>query len=199
MPPRTSTDDPHTDLRPIKASIHFEDVEGFGDWRIYISTRANRDLRDARCKDPKLFTIIVKKIKELSNGHFSTDNQNRLNHSSLEVPIYEAKMTRHVRLVYQVDCVPEPEEEDREYQALKIFGVYTHAQLDRRLWSSLGNHLARKGREYRQRVTYRNRPLVTGDNVYYPASFPPLEQEVEDSSHLPTLPKEDLEELHSLL
>ncbi|KAL0065389.1 hypothetical protein AAF712_007595 [Marasmius tenuissimus] len=64
----------------------------------------------------------------------------------------------------------------------------------------LGNHLARKGREYRRRVNFRNRPMVTGDNVYYPASFPPVErEEEEDASNLPTLPKEDLEELHSLL
>ncbi|KAL0573766.1 hypothetical protein V5O48_008193 [Marasmius crinis-equi] len=187
-------------VMPLKASLHFDNADGFGEWRIYISTRANRDLRDARCKDPKLFTIIVKKIKELSNGHFSDDNQKRLNHSSVEVPIFEAKMTRDTRLVYQVDCVQESEEENRECQTLKIFGIYTHAQLDKRLWSSLGNHLARKGREYHRRVIFRNRPMVTGDKVYYPASFPPVErEEMEDPSNLPTLPKEDLEELHSLL
>jgi hypothetical protein len=63
--------------------------------------------------------------RELSNGHFSDDNQKRLNGPSVEVPIYEAKMTRDQRLVvscisghpsvdikiyqfqYQVDCIPE--------------------------------------------------------------------------------------------
>ncbi|KAG7086906.1 hypothetical protein E1B28_002824 [Marasmius oreades] len=196
MAPHTVS--PISNVLPMKAALQFDNAEGFGEWRIYISTRANRDLRDARCRDPKLFTIIVKKIKELSNGHFSDDNQKRLNHSAVEVPIFEAKMTRDTRLVYQVDCVPE--DENRERQTLKIFGIYTHAQLDKRLWSSLGNHLARNGKEYRRRVTYRTRPLVDRDNVYFPASFPPVErEEQEDGSQLPVLPKEDLEELHSLL
>ena len=44
-------------------SIHFDDVEGFGEWPVYISSRANRNLREARTRDPKLFVIVVKKIK----------------------------------------------------------------------------------------------------------------------------------------
>ncbi|KAK7034640.1 hypothetical protein VNI00_012282 [Paramarasmius palmivorus] len=186
-------------IMPMKATLHFDNAEGFGDWKVYISSRANRDLRDARNRNPDLFRIIVKKIKELSKGHFSDDNQKRLNHSNVEIPIFEAKMTRDSRLVYQVDVVPE---EGRETQTLKIYGIYTHAQLDKRLWSSLGNQLARKGKEYLERVRYRTRPLVTGDNVYYPASFPPLEDEKDTNeveSGMPSLPKEDMEEVHTLL
>jgi hypothetical protein len=37
--------------------------------------------------------------RELSNGHFSDDNQKRLNGPNTEIPIYEAKMTRDLRLV----------------------------------------------------------------------------------------------------
>jgi hypothetical protein len=32
-------------------------------------------------------------------GHFSDDNQKRLNGSSTDIPIFEAKMTRDLRLV----------------------------------------------------------------------------------------------------
>ncbi|EEB94933.1 hypothetical protein MPER_06178, partial [Moniliophthora perniciosa FA553] len=80
--------------------------------------------------------VIVKKIKELSNGHFSYDNQKRLNHSNMEIPIFEAKMTRDSRLVYQVDVVPE--------------------DLSRYM-------LAHRGKDYLDRVNYRTRPVVTGE------------------------------------
>jgi hypothetical protein len=99
------------------SALYFESAEGFGEWRILISTRADRDLRDARRRDKKFFTIIVKKIKwvglhrqsrtflrysiirELSNGHFSDDNQKWLSGPQTEIPIYEAKMTGDSRLI----------------------------------------------------------------------------------------------------
>ena len=38
--------------------------------------------------------------REISNGHFSKDNQKRINRpSSTDVPVFEAKMTRDLRLV----------------------------------------------------------------------------------------------------
>ena len=40
--------------------------------------------------------------RELSNGHFSDDNQKRLNSRQIDVPIYEAKMTRDSRLVVRL-------------------------------------------------------------------------------------------------
>jgi hypothetical protein len=40
--------------------------------------------------------------RELSNGHFSDDNQKRLTGKNIPVPIYEAKMTRDSRLVVGV-------------------------------------------------------------------------------------------------
>ncbi|KAF8807162.1 hypothetical protein BYT27DRAFT_7189247 [Phlegmacium glaucopus] len=183
---------------PMKAALYFESADGFGEWRILISTRADHDLRDARRKDSKFFKIIVKKIKELSNGHFSDDNQKRLNGQNTQIPIYEAKMTRDSRLVYHIDCLPEYDA-DVERQVVKIFGVYTHAQIDDRLWDSVGYHLGRKGKEYRRRCTFRNRPLNKGDNVFMPACFPPPDIVEEELGNVPELPCDNLEELHSLL
>lgn len=37
--------------------------------------------------------------RELSNGHFSDDNQKQLTGTEIDVPIFEAKMTRDSRLV----------------------------------------------------------------------------------------------------
>jgi hypothetical protein len=107
-------------IQPMKAALYFESVEGFGDWRIFISTSADRDLREARRSDQKRFDIYVKKIRyscsttvarlftgtpfrELSNGHFSDDNQKRLTGSDNDIPVYEAKMTRDSRLVVRGD------------------------------------------------------------------------------------------------
>ncbi|TBU23105.1 hypothetical protein BD311DRAFT_674657 [Dichomitus squalens] len=177
----------------MKAALHFDSVQGFGEWRILISTRADRDLRQARRKNTKLFKIIVKKIKELSNGHFSDDNQKRLTGLDVEVPIYEAKMTGDTRLVYQVDCVSEFESD--------IFGVYTHAKLDRRFWDCMGRQLERKGTEYKKRCMFRNPPMNPGDNVYMPAFWPPPVDvpTFEPVSGITDMRKEDYEELHSLL
>ena len=103
-------------IQPMKAAFYFDSVEGFGQWRILISTRADRNLRETKKKDPVLFKIILKKIKsvrvlyessdyscsnyrELSNGQFSYDNQKRLAGSDMEVPVFEAKMTGDTRLV----------------------------------------------------------------------------------------------------
>lgn len=106
-------------VQPMRAALYFDSADGFGDWRILISTRADRDLRATRKKEPKLFDIIIKKIKcacfpgvcscvrangdlvcrELSHGQFSADNQKKLTGPGTEIPIYEAKMTGNSRLV----------------------------------------------------------------------------------------------------
>ncbi len=50
-------------VQPMKAALYFDSAEGFGEWRILISTRADGNLRQARRRDAKLFQIFVKKIK----------------------------------------------------------------------------------------------------------------------------------------
>ncbi|RXW22210.1 hypothetical protein EST38_g3633 [Candolleomyces aberdarensis] len=184
-------------IQPMKAALYFESASGFGDWHILISSRADRDLRGARRSDAKFFEIILKKIVELSNGQFSGDNQKRLTKPDVEFPVFEAKMTRDSRLVYQIDCIP-GYENNSERQAIKIFGIYTHAQIDKRFWDSMGYQLSKKGKAYRDRCTFRNQPHDKGDYVIPPATFR-LEKEVSDDNIIPELPKEDVDEIHSLL
>ena len=79
---------------------------------------------------------------------------------------------------------------------IRIFGIYTHAQMDQRLWDSIGQQLGRKGKEYRRRCIYRNRPLHAGDNVFTPACFPAAEDaNGDDALIIPELPRESLEEV----
>ncbi|KAG1889225.1 hypothetical protein F4604DRAFT_1612723 [Suillus subluteus] len=184
-------------VQPMKAALYFENADGFGEWRILISTEAYKNLREFRRADEKIFKIIVKKIKQLSNGHFSDDNHKRLNGPDAGIPIHEAKMTRDLRLVYQIDCVPDQDGKS-ERQVIKVYGIYTHAQLGR-IWDALGSHLARKGKEYRRRCIFRNRPVFSNDSVILPASFPPAEPEPECSGSPLDLSDKDMDRLHSLL
>ena len=50
-------------IQPMKAAFHFDSVDGFGEWQILVSTRADRNLREYKRSDQKLFRIILKKIK----------------------------------------------------------------------------------------------------------------------------------------
>ncbi|KAH7885020.1 hypothetical protein F5I97DRAFT_1811384, partial [Phlebopus sp. FC_14] len=170
-------------IRPLQAALYFENAEGFGEWRILVSDNATRQLREIRNSDKKKIQIVVKKIKQLSNGHFSDDNQKRLNRHSTGVPVFEAKMQRDLRLVYQVDCVPERDGEVSAIALIKLYGIYTHAQLAHN-WDSVGKYLASKGKDYRYRqvrisisnvdyrCTFRSPAPRSGNDVFLPASFP---------------------------
>ena len=76
---------------------------------------------------------------------------------------------------------------------IKIYGIDTHAQLNRIPWDAMGQHLAGKGKEYRRRSDLYYRDITTGNmanvlvvpnscifrapsadgDVYPPACFPP--------------------------
>ncbi|KAI5829770.1 hypothetical protein K523DRAFT_416462 [Schizophyllum commune Tattone D] len=190
--------------RDLRAMIEFDVPEELGDWNIFLSTRAYQDLRKARREDQNRYKIILKKIRHLSKGHFSDDNQKRLSKTSSKVPIYEAKMTGDTRLVYQVDCVADWQNPGMERQVISLYGVFTHAQMDdrlRRIFDAIGKEVGRKGKEYQQRCIYRQRPAVSGDNVFEPATFPLAEETpARDSDEEEIqLPPEDMERVHELL
>ncbi|KAI0042885.1 hypothetical protein FA95DRAFT_1609833 [Auriscalpium vulgare] len=188
----------YPNVQPMKAALYFESADGFGEWRILISGRADKNLRETRKKDVNLFRIILKKIKELSKGHFSDDNQKRLTGPGTVVPVFEAKMTRDSRLVYQIDCIPEFDSHV-ERQVIKVFGIYTHTQMDQRLWDSISRQLSSKGREYQKRCTFRCKPYNKQDNVIPPASFPQVEMPAGEAEEESNQIRDDRGELHDLL
>jgi hypothetical protein len=60
-------------IQPIKAARLFEcDSSDLGSWQIYFSSRSISQFRQL---DKSTMLIVVKKVKELSTGHFSPDNQ----------------------------------------------------------------------------------------------------------------------------
>jgi hypothetical protein len=89
----------------MRASLYFDTADGFGEWRVLMAGRVVRHLQVACKRQPKRFDIYMKKIKEISNGMFSPDNQKRLSGPGTEVPVFEAKMTADSRLVVRVSSV----------------------------------------------------------------------------------------------
>lgn len=70
------------------------------------------------------------------------------------IPIYEAKSTRDLRIVYQV-ALHTDAEAFLERQVLRIWGILTHAQIDGRLWSAVSQELGNgKSAEYRRRFGF---------------------------------------------
>ena len=49
-------------IQPMKNSVYFDSVEGFGEWPILLSSTAMRDLRGIG-KDGAMFEATIKKIK----------------------------------------------------------------------------------------------------------------------------------------
>ncbi|CUA68004.1 hypothetical protein RSOLAG22IIIB_07686 [Rhizoctonia solani] len=160
------------DVRTLSSARYFDDWSGRGAWPIAIGSRAVGDLRQMRKRDSHVFAMVSKKIKELSQGFFSDSNQKRLVGMNTEVPIYEAKVSRDLRIVYQIDLDTDVEAKV-DKQIIKLYGIYTHAQMDNRLWSLVSNyHSTRRGKEYRRRCSFRETPRTLGNNVTLPAQFP---------------------------
>ncbi|SJL05217.1 uncharacterized protein ARMOST_08583 [Armillaria ostoyae] len=190
----------HPIVQPMKSALYFDTADGFGSWTIVISTYADNILRRAHKKNPTAFNAIVEKIKELSCGQFTDDNQKCLWGSATEVPVFSAKISRSLRLVYQIDIIPG--DDQRETQAIKIFGIYTQAQIDDRLcqWSSTSSQLQKKGKEYQKRCAVREHADKAPKDIFTPAFFPSLPEvppsEIED---IPDLRPEEKAQNHARL
>ena len=50
-------------IQPTAAALYFDDVEGFGEWPILLSTRALKALRDVKRADDTMFQIVLNKIE----------------------------------------------------------------------------------------------------------------------------------------
>ncbi|KAJ6614863.1 hypothetical protein B0H10DRAFT_2042924 [Mycena sp. CBHHK59/15] len=173
---------------PIKFStLYRRNATGFGDWDINIAPRAEQNMREYNRRDRKTFLAVVKKMRELSNGHFFPDNHKQLNSSDIDVPIYEAKVTDDLRIVYQVDCVP--------IYGGWIFGVYELTQLGRgSFWDSMGRELGKRGQQYRDRCMFRQYQVQRENHVFVPATFPAPDEVQLTRGGVPDLPSDDVEQ-----
>ena len=90
-------------ISPAKAKHVFEAPDGWGNWHLFLAGRAIKHLRTFRKTDQGIFYIVEKKIKDLSHGFFSSSNQKFLVGGPADVQIFEAKLSRDLRLVYRID------------------------------------------------------------------------------------------------
>ncbi|VDB92205.1 unnamed protein product [Peniophora sp. CBMAI 1063] len=121
---------PHKDLEADEnENFPFDGDADFGPWRILVTHEARKTLRDA---DGKMHEVYRRKMQELSHGHLYGDNQKKLvGHKKNQlVPLYEAKITRDTRLVYQIHVVPD-EDQLHERQVIRVWAIYSHRQLDK--------------------------------------------------------------------
>ncbi|KAJ7237474.1 hypothetical protein B0H12DRAFT_1238216 [Mycena haematopus] len=193
---------PYPIIQPVKFStLYRRRAIGFGEWEVNMAPRALRDLHEYNRRDRKTFSDIVRKMRDLSNGDFSPDSYQQINGGNVEVPIYRAKITEELRLVYQIDCAPIYEHKCRsEQQVLKIFGVYEDAQLTRgTFWDSMSRELGKKGQEYKDRCSLRQRAVGTEGDTFDPVKFPAHEEARFDPQGVLDLPADDAEQIQSLL
>ncbi|KAJ7652111.1 hypothetical protein DFH06DRAFT_1094341 [Mycena polygramma] len=189
-------------LQPVKFStLYRRRADGFGEWEINIAPRAERDLREYNRRERKMFLIIVNKMRELSNGDFSHHNYRQIDGDNVEFPIYEARVTEELRLVYQVDCIPVYDRTNEQQQALKVFGIYQYEQITRgTFWNSLSRQLEKKGQEYKDRCALRQPSLATTDGyTFVPITFPIPNQATFSTGGVPNLPSDDAEQIQSIL
>jgi len=64
--PDQSLDPAFPMIQLMKAALYFDNIKGFGEWSILLSTRAQNDLRDVRHTDYALFQTVMKKIKQVN-------------------------------------------------------------------------------------------------------------------------------------
>ena len=63
MPPEQPLEAAFPMIHPTTAALYFDDIEGFGEWPILLSTRALKALREVERADGAMFQIVLKKIK----------------------------------------------------------------------------------------------------------------------------------------
>jgi len=50
-------------IQPTAAALYFDDIKGFGEWPILLSTRAQKALREVKRADGAVFRIVLRKIR----------------------------------------------------------------------------------------------------------------------------------------
>ncbi|KAJ7037374.1 hypothetical protein C8F04DRAFT_1393598 [Mycena alexandri] len=186
-------------VQPIKFStLYRRRAVGFGEWEVSITSHAERNMRDYNRRDRKILALVVRKMRELSNGDFSPLNHKQINGGDVEIPIYEAKVTEDLRMVLIVPRYMTARVNNKA--SLKIFGVYEAAQLIRgTFWNSMSRELGKKGREYKDRCALRERVIGTNGDFFTPVSFPAQREAQFSPGSVPDLPHDDAEQIQSLL
>ncbi|CAE6509994.1 unnamed protein product [Rhizoctonia solani] len=75
-------------------------------WSVMLASRAVKELRKLH-KDQNALDITWKKIRELSAGQFTPDNHTPITGTTDKIPIYRARLSNDLRIIYQIDLIPD--------------------------------------------------------------------------------------------
>ncbi|KAF8955734.1 hypothetical protein BDZ97DRAFT_1926448 [Flammula alnicola] len=143
---------------------------------------------------PAAFPMVQPMKAELSKGHFSDDNQKRLNGPNTEIPIYEAKMKRDSRLITAYPNTM-PVSKDKSSRFLEFI-------LMLRLISVYGipsdTNLLEREESTDEDVCFEIDLMLLVITSSLLRAFRPQNKSVKKTV-IPELPRESLEEMHSLL
>ncbi|KAG9074760.1 hypothetical protein FS749_013653 [Ceratobasidium sp. UAMH 11750] len=79
-------------------------------WEIGLAPRALKEVKKFK-RDRNSFEIVWKKIRELSSGQFTPDNHKVIIGTPPHIPIYRARLSNDLRIIYHVDVVPDKAKE----------------------------------------------------------------------------------------
>ncbi|KAG8698871.1 hypothetical protein FRC08_005657, partial [Ceratobasidium sp. 394] len=159
-------------------------------WEIGLAPRALKEVKKFK-RDRNSFEIVWKKIRELSSGQFTPDNHKVIIGTPPHIPIYRARLSNDLRIIYHVDVVPDKAKEasgapimnewllttNTLQIVIKILRIDARARIDYGFWPRVSAYLYRKYRssEYRERCIFQLPKSSSENNVYFPAKFPHVE------------------------
>ncbi|CUA71989.1 TPR and ankyrin repeat-containing protein 1 [Rhizoctonia solani] len=173
-------------------------------WPVVLSGRAIRELRQLT-EDNKTLEIIRTKFKELSRAQFTTDNYLIVRGTESHIPIYRARMSVDLRIIYMIDLVADSESKF-DHQVIKIFSVSTRARVAYDFWVKVSRYLARLGGEYKDHCTRREYVQTADGPLNIPAMFdhreftlagPDGEYSMDDEGNINS--ETDMNELHEIV
>ncbi|KAG8880114.1 hypothetical protein FRB98_005338, partial [Tulasnella sp. 332] len=114
-----------------------------GEWPVVMSHRVFRRLCQISSEDANTFSIVLRKISELSQGLFSDTNHVRIRDNG--VAIFKALLFGDQRLIYQIDIGAPVALGKYESQFLRLFDICSVARVADPFWSDVARQLGRRG------------------------------------------------------
>ncbi|CAE6406297.1 unnamed protein product [Rhizoctonia solani] len=140
-----------------------------GRWPVVIAGRARGELR-VLASDTSTFDIVRKKLRELSYGQFTTNNQLAVRGSIHYIPIYRARLSNDLRIIYLIDLESDGFNK-YDYQIIKILSISSRARVSYDFWVKVSKFLKQRGSEYRSRCIWRDVINTEDGPVHTPSSF----------------------------
>ncbi|CAE6383945.1 unnamed protein product [Rhizoctonia solani] len=140
-------------------------------WAVMMASRADKQLRKLE-QEKNMLDITWTKIEELHSGQFTEDNHTAIIGTTDWIPIYRARVSGDLRIIYQIDISPEPSLK-YDHQVIKVLYVDSRAQIDYGFWVQVSKSLYQRAYrdEYRDRCIFRIQKTHKNSFVYLPAKY----------------------------